>query len=91
MTQQQLITHEEIEKIARLSHIELQQTEIKATIQHVSAVLSYAARVQEIAKDVTIPSLKTAMLNVKMLLFLAMHKLFWRKHQNVKATSLLFQ
>jgi aspartyl/glutamyl-tRNA(Asn/Gln) amidotransferase C subunit len=57
---QQLITQEEIEKIARLSHIELQQTEIEATIQHVSAVLSYAARVQEIAKDVTIPSLKNS-------------------------------
>lgn len=56
----QLITKEEIEKIARLSHIELHETEIAATIQHVSAVLSYAARVQEIAKDVNIPSLKNS-------------------------------
>jgi aspartyl-tRNA(Asn)/glutamyl-tRNA(Gln) amidotransferase subunit C len=57
---QQLITKEEIEKIARLSHIELHETEIASTIQHVSAVLSYAARVQEIAKDVNIPSLKNS-------------------------------
>lgn len=56
----QSITKEEIEKIARLSHIELQETEINAMIEHVGAVLNYAARVQEIAKDVNIPSLKNS-------------------------------
>lgn len=56
----QRITKEEIEKIARLSHIELQQTEIFQTIEHIGAVLNYAARVQEIAKDVNMPSLKNS-------------------------------
>lgn len=54
----QLITKEEIEKIARLAHIYLSETEINNAIQHLDAVLSYAARVQEIAKDVDVPSLK---------------------------------
>ena len=54
----QLITKEEVEKIARLSHIELSETEIIAAMKHLDAVLSYAARVQEIAKDIDIPSLK---------------------------------
>ena len=56
----QPITKEEIEKIARLSHIELSETEIIAAMQHVGAVLNYAARVQEIAKDVDVPSLKNS-------------------------------
>ena len=56
----QPITKEEIEKIARLSHIELSETEIIAAMQHVGAVLSYAARVQEIAKDIDMPSLKNS-------------------------------
>jgi aspartyl-tRNA(Asn)/glutamyl-tRNA(Gln) amidotransferase subunit C len=56
----QLITKEEVEKIARLSHIELSETEILSTMQHIDAVLKYAARVQEIAKDVNIPSLKNS-------------------------------
>jgi aspartyl-tRNA(Asn)/glutamyl-tRNA(Gln) amidotransferase subunit C len=54
----QLITKEEIEKIAKLSHIYLSEMEITNAIQHLDAVLSYAARVQEIAKDVDVPSLK---------------------------------
>lgn len=53
-----LITKEEVEKIARLSHIELSNAEILSAIKHLDAVLSYAARVQEIAKDIDIPSLK---------------------------------
>ena len=52
------ITKEEVEKIARLSHITLSETEIINTMKHLDAVLSYAARVQEIAKDVDVPSLK---------------------------------
>lgn len=56
----QRITKEEIEKIARLSHIELQQTEIISTMEHIEAVLNYAARVQEIAKDVSVSSLKNS-------------------------------
>ena len=54
----QLITKEEVEKIARLSHIDLSETEIINAMKHLDAVLSYAARVQEIAKDVDISSLK---------------------------------
>jgi len=54
----QLITKEEVEKIARLSHIDLSETEIINAMKHLDAVLSYAARVQEIAKDVDVPSLK---------------------------------
>lgn len=54
----QFITKEEVEKIARLSHIELSETEIISAIEHLDAVLNYAARVQEIAKDVDVPSLK---------------------------------
>lgn len=54
----QLITKEEIAKIARLSHIYLSETEINNAMKHLDAVLSYAARVQEIAKDVDVPLLK---------------------------------
>ena len=56
----QLITKEEVEKIARLSHIELSEEETIAAMKHLDAVLSYAARVQEIAKDVDVPSLKNS-------------------------------
>ncbi len=56
----QLITKEEVEKIARLSHIELSETEIINAMKHLDAVLSYAARVQEIAQDVDVPSLKNS-------------------------------
>jgi len=52
------ITREEVEKIARLSHIELSEQEIITAIKHLDAVLSYAVRVQDIAKDVDVPSLK---------------------------------
>ena len=52
------ITKEEVEKIARLSHIELTEQEISNAMKHLEAVLSYAARVQDIAKDVADPTLK---------------------------------
>lgn len=47
-----IITREEIEKLARLSCIQLSESEIDPMQQHVAAVLAYAARVQEIAKDI---------------------------------------
>ena len=53
-----IITREEVEKIARLSHIELSEQEILNAMTHLQAVLSYAARVQDIAKDVDVPTLK---------------------------------
>lgn len=53
-----IITKAEIEKIARLSLIELSESEIIQAQKHLEAVLSYAARVQDIAKDVTIEILK---------------------------------
>ncbi|HLJ31985.1 MAG TPA: Asp-tRNA(Asn)/Glu-tRNA(Gln) amidotransferase subunit GatC [Candidatus Babeliales bacterium] len=52
------ITQEEVEKIARLSHISLSETEIITAMEHLDAVLQYAARVQEIAKDIDISLLK---------------------------------
>jgi len=48
------ITKQEIEKIARLSHIELTDDEIINAMKHLEAVLSYAARVQDIAQDINI-------------------------------------
>ncbi len=53
-----IITREEVEKIARLSNIELSESEIIKAQKHLEAVLSYAARVQDIAKDVDITLLK---------------------------------
>lgn len=49
-----IITKEEVAKIARLSNIELSQEEVVHAQKHLEAVLSYAARVQDIAKDVDI-------------------------------------
>ena len=53
-----MITKEEVEKIARLSNIELSESEIINAQKHLEAVLSYAARVQDIAKDIDIELLK---------------------------------
>jgi aspartyl-tRNA(Asn)/glutamyl-tRNA(Gln) amidotransferase subunit C len=55
-----LITKEEILKIARMSHIELTEQEIEKMQSHVEAVLSYASRVQDIAKEVDVPVLKNS-------------------------------
>ncbi|HLC06713.1 MAG TPA: Asp-tRNA(Asn)/Glu-tRNA(Gln) amidotransferase subunit GatC [Candidatus Babeliales bacterium] len=55
-----IITREEVEKIARLSNIELSETEIINAQKHLEAVLSYAARVQDIAKDVDVALLKNS-------------------------------
>lgn len=48
------ITKEEILKIARMAHITLTEQEMIKMQSHVEAVLSYAARVQDIAKDVDV-------------------------------------
>jgi aspartyl-tRNA(Asn)/glutamyl-tRNA(Gln) amidotransferase subunit C len=53
-----IITAQEIEKIAKLSNIELSESEIIHAQKHLEAVLSYAARVQEIAKDIDVALLK---------------------------------
>lgn len=53
-----MITTQEVEKIAKLSNIELSESEITQAQKHLEAVLSYAARVQDIAKDVDIILLK---------------------------------
>jgi aspartyl-tRNA(Asn)/glutamyl-tRNA(Gln) amidotransferase subunit C len=53
-----MISKEEVEKIARLSNIELSESEISKAQKHLEAVLTYAARVQDIAKDVDITLLK---------------------------------
>ncbi len=55
-----IITREEVEKIARLSSIELSETEIIDAQKHLEAVLAYAARVQNIAQDVDIALLKNS-------------------------------
>lgn len=47
-----LITQEEVLKIARMAHIDLNEQEVEKMQKHLEAVLSYAARVQEIAQDV---------------------------------------
>ena len=55
-----IITREEVEKIARLSNIELSQAEIINAQNRLEAVLNYAARVQDIAKDVDVAILKNS-------------------------------
>lgn len=44
-----LITKEEVLKIARMAHIELAEQEIVKMQSHIAAVLSYAARVQDLS------------------------------------------
>lgn len=46
------ITKEELQKIARLSHILLPDDEAAALVSDIDSVLTYAARVCEIAADV---------------------------------------
>ena len=53
-----IITREEIEKIARLSHIELSEEEIVHAQKHLESVLAYAARVADVAKDIEVSSFK---------------------------------
>jgi aspartyl/glutamyl-tRNA(Asn/Gln) amidotransferase C subunit len=53
-----LITKEKVAKIAQLSHLQLSEIEIVRAQTHLEAVLTYAARVRDIAKDVDITLLK---------------------------------
>jgi len=52
------ITKEEVVRVARMSHIEFNEQEIEKMQIHLEAVLSYAARVQDIAKEVDQPQRK---------------------------------
>jgi aspartyl-tRNA(Asn)/glutamyl-tRNA(Gln) amidotransferase subunit C len=55
-----LITQEEVRKVARLSHIEITDQEIAGMVSHLEAVLTYAARVQDIAKDIDVALMKNS-------------------------------
>lgn len=54
----QAITREEIMKIARLSHIKITDEELEKMRSHCIAVLEYAERVKDIAKDVALTQQK---------------------------------
>lgn len=54
------ISKEDVLKIAKLSHIQIHEHEIDALTNQLQQVLSYAARVQEIAQEVEIPSMKNS-------------------------------
>lgn len=47
------ITREEVLKLGQMSHIKIHEHEIAPIMEQLQAVLSYAARVQEIAQEVT--------------------------------------
>lgn len=51
------ITKEEILNLARISNVEVHESEIEGLIKQIESVLTYAARVQEVG-DVTFPSTK---------------------------------
>jgi len=53
------ITKEEIYKIARISYLDIHDDEVEPLIAQLEAVLSYAERVQEVARDVKEPSNKS--------------------------------
>lgn len=52
------ISREDVLKIARMSHIQIHEHEIDQIAHNLASVINYAARVQEIAQDVQIPSIK---------------------------------
>lgn len=52
------ITKEDVLKIARMSNIQIHENEIDQITKNLEAVINYAARVQEVAVDVEIPSVK---------------------------------
>ena len=52
------ITREEVLKLAKISRINLHESEIEGVIDQLKSVLSYAERVGEISGDVEIPSSK---------------------------------
>lgn len=54
----QAITKEDIMKITRLSHIKITEEELEKMRLHLVAVLEYAERVKDIAKDVDLTQQK---------------------------------
>lgn len=52
------ISKEDVLKIARISHITIHENEVDGLVDRLEHVLSYAARVQEIAESVTFPASK---------------------------------
>lgn len=52
------ISKEELEKIAKISNLQLNEQEVASFTKQVSEILSYAACVKDIAKDIEMPSNK---------------------------------
>lgn len=52
------ISKDEVLKIAEISRVSLRENEIPSMLKHLQDVLSYAARVKEIAADIEEPSNK---------------------------------
>jgi len=52
------ISHEEILKIACISHLDVHADEVQPLISQIEQVLNYAERVKEVAADVQEPSTK---------------------------------
>ena len=52
------MTKEEVLKMAKLSKLEIHESEIESMVSHLEDVLSYAARVKEISGDAEVPSNK---------------------------------
>lgn len=53
-----IISKEELKKLAHISSLQIQEDELAAFSDQINGVLTYAARVADIAKDVSIPSNK---------------------------------
>lgn len=71
-----IITKEEIRKLARISNLEIHEDEIDTLTKQIEAVLSYAARVQEIAQQASFDqSLTSKNMNV------------WREDVIIKSNS----
>lgn len=51
-----IISKEELKKLAQISSLQLNDDELAAFAQQIDGVLTYAARVADIAKDITISS-----------------------------------
>ena len=52
------VTKEEVLKIARIASLAIHEDELDGMVKQLQDVLSYAARVQEIAQEVDLPSSK---------------------------------
>lgn len=52
------ITREDVLKIARMSNIQIHEQEIDQIAHNLASVINYAARVQEVAVEVSLPSVK---------------------------------